>query len=107
MTSPEPAQEVVGQQRNVFSAIAQRRYGYLNDVQPVVEILAEQLAPDRFTRVSIGRGDEAHINNGIFLLAADATHDSVLKDTQHLCLERHRHFAQLVEEKRSSIRELE
>src|ERR1051325_11978581 len=107
VTVPELDEEVIRQNRNVFDAIAQRRQRDAYDVQTIVEILAQVLVLDRLTRIAVGRGHEAHVDNRIVLLAGDATHDAILNDTEQLRLERKRHFRELVEEERSVVRHLE
>src|SRR3990172_11299337 len=48
-------------QRNVLASLTQRRQPKADDVQRVVEILAEQPLLDARIEVLMGRGDDAHV----------------------------------------------
>ena len=51
-------QVVAQQQQHVVAALAQRRHRDLDDVQPVVQILAELPALDLLAQVAVGRRDQ-------------------------------------------------
>ena len=69
-------QEMPRQQRNILAPLAQRRHTDPNDVQPMVEILAEAaLAHARF-EILVGRGDDAHVDFDL-LVAADPVEGAV------------------------------
>src|ERR1043166_8718805 len=68
MTRPERAEKMICEQWNVFSPFAQRRDDHLNDIQPVVEILAQLLASNRFAWITIGCGYEANIDDCVLVL---------------------------------------
>ena len=56
-------------------AIAQRRQLDGEDVQAVVEILAQLAVAHRFRRIDVGRGDHAHVHR-LLLAAAEAAEAS-------------------------------
>ena len=58
----EPAEEVLGEQRDVLAALAQRRDPHLDHVEPVVEVLAEGAARDLGLEIAVGRGDHADVD---------------------------------------------
>ena len=68
----ELIEEEPQQHRNVFTTIAQRRHADVNDVQPVVEILAERLVGDAVDQNAVGRGDDANVDPVLNLIRADA-----------------------------------
>ena len=80
MPAPEDMQEMIREQGNVLEALTQWRNGYLHDVETVIQILSQLLAPDCFARIAIGGGNEANIDDRVFFLTADAANDAVLED---------------------------
>ena len=94
------------EQRDVFPAIAQRRQLDLNDIQPIVEILAEAAVLDHLRQIGVGRGDDSHVHFDR-LAVADALELALLQHPQQLHLQRHRHRPDFVEEQRALIRLLE
>src|SRR5882757_6970060 len=65
------------------------------------------LALDRLAWIAIRRRDESNIDDRVVELTANPSNDAILDDAQQLCLQRQRHFRQLVEEERSVVRYLE
>jgi len=103
---PSAAEEVFGEQRNVVAARAQRRHLDRDDVQPVVEIAAKTAVRDFRFEALVRRGDHAHVDaDG--LLAADFLERLLLQHAQHLGLRAQTHVADLVEEERSAVGQLE
>src|SRR5688500_7644734 len=98
---------MVSEQRNVFHSLAQGRDRHLNHIQPVVKIFAQLLVSYGFARIPVRSRDETHVDYRFLCLAANAPYDSILKDSQHLRLERHRHLGELVEEQRTAVGHLE
>src|SRR5690606_21889232 len=98
--------EVVRQQRHILDALAQRRGGKLEDIQPIEEILPQQAILHRIgghpARRRAKPDNELH-----FLVAADPAHHPILKDAEELRLQREGHLRDLVEEERTPMRELE
>ena len=78
----------------------------VDDVEPVVEVVAELLLLDAFLEVLVRRADDAdiHLDRQV---RADALELALLEDAQQLRLGRHGHLADLVEEDRALIGHLE
>src|SRR5687767_3318730 len=55
-------EEVLGEQRRVFAAVAERRYPDLDRVQSEEEILPEAPRGHLFVQVRIGRRDDSNID---------------------------------------------
>ena len=71
-------QEEVDQDGDVVAALAQRRHVDGEDVDAVVEVVAEAAVRDHRAQVAVGRGDDAHVNlDGA--RAADATNLALLQ----------------------------
>ena len=100
------ADEVLGEARDVFAPLAQRRILDREDAEPIKQILAEAAGDDLVFQVAIGRGDDAHIDLARARVA-DALDFLLLQNAQQLGLHRERHFADLIEEKRAAIGQLE
>jgi hypothetical protein len=96
------AQECVRQDRDIASSHAQRRHVELNDLEPVVEILAEPAFVDELLEVAIGRGYHTHVDFQSFI-PADAFKLAFLQEAKQLDLNAWRNFADLVEEERAPI----
>jgi phosphate acetyltransferase len=74
-------QKMLGQKLNVRHPAAQRRQYESEDVEPIVEILAEGVLAHGFLKVLVRRGDDAH-RHRTARLAADAGHLAVLEQAQ-------------------------
>ena len=99
-------QEVLGEQRDVLAALAERRQRDRDDVDAVEQILAEPPFGDRFRQILVGRGDHADV--GLQLLEpADAAEPPLLQHAQQLHLHDGAHLADLVEEDRALLGDLE
>ena len=77
-----------------------------HDVQAVEEVLAEAPGRDLGLDVPVGRRQHAHVDLDR-LLAADALELPLLQHAQQLELQRRRHVADLVEEQRPLVGQLE
>ena len=99
-------QKMLGQKLNVRHPAAQRRQYESEDVEPIVEILAEGVLAHGFLKVLVRRGDDAH-RHRTARLAADAGHLAVLEQAQERNLRVHRHLAELVEKNGPAVRKLE
>ena len=77
-----------------------------DDIEAVVEILAELLLRDRLLQVAVRRGDDADIrpDRGV---AADAGEFTLLQHAQELALDGERHLPDLVEEEGAAVALLE
>ena len=87
-------------------AVAQRRHEDRDDVQAEVEVLAEPARPDLARQVLVGRREHAHVHPDA-RRAADRLDDLLLQHAQHLGLRLQAHVADLVEEERAAVGELE
>ena len=87
---------------HVVEALAQGRHPDGEDVQPIIEILAEAAVVDQIDQVLIGGRDQPDIDLDR-LLAADGIDLAVLQGAQQLDLGFERQFADLVEEERAPI----
>ena len=96
------AEEVLGQQRNVFVALAQRRQVNRDDVDAVEQVLAELALRDHLGQILIGGGDDAHRRLELFD-AAQPAELPLLQHAQQLHLHHRRHLADFVEEQRALL----
>ena len=96
----------VGERRNVFLVLAQRRNIDGDHVEAVVEILAERAFFERGAQVAVGGGDQADIHFERFR-AAEPLEFALLQDAQQLHLDGGRHVADFVEEQRAFVGQLE
>ena len=101
-----PPQEELDERRNLLAPIAKRRHADLDDLQPVVEILAELAGPDHRRQVAIGGRDDAHVDLHR-PVAAELRERPILQHVQELGLEADGHLADFVEQDRAAARELE
>ncbi len=68
-----------------------------DDIQPVIEILAELALFDQFGQIRVGGGDDSHIHaDG--LRAAESLKLALLQHAQQLGLQTERHVADFVQE---------
>ena len=94
------------EQRDVAACARAAAAAHRHDVEPVEQILAEAAARDLLLEVAVGRGDEAHVDVDR-LDAADALELALLQRAQQLDLHLDRDLADLVEEQRAAVGELE
>ena len=99
-------QEVLGEQRDVAAPLAERGQRERHHVQPVEEVLAEAPLLHHALEVAVGGGEHAHVHPDQ-LVAADALEGALLERAQQLHLELGRHVADLVEEHRAAVGQLE
>jgi hypothetical protein len=99
-------EEVLEEQRDVVAAVAQRRQRDLEHVDPVEQVLAEPPGRDHGGEVAVRGRDDADVDLA-GLGVADAGERALLEHAQHLDLERGRHVADLVEEERAVVGDLE
>ena len=98
--------EVLSEGRDVFAPLANGRYVYRHDVQPIVEVFPE--SPRRYLVLDclVGSGNDSNIH-GNRLGPADSGDDVVLQNAQHFGLRGKAHVPDLIEEERSLVRLLE
>ena len=99
-------EERLGDDEHVVAAIAQRRQEQVHDVEAVVEILAEAARADLVLEDAVRRGDDADVDL-LGLAVADAVDDALLQRAEELHLEVQRELADLVEEERALVGDLE
>ena len=99
-------QKVSEQRRHVFAAIAQRGQLQVNDVQAVIQILAEAAFADEREQIDVGGGDDADIDLDL-LGAAEAHEFALLNDAKKLGLRFRADGGDFVEENRALIGDLE
>src|SRR3954470_597608 len=107
MSRPVVHEKVLRENRDVFNALAKWRQLDRDDAEAIKQILAEDAATHCLLRIAVRGRDEADIYDRVVLLAADASQDAVLQHAEELRLNRMRHLGELVEEERSSVRDLE
>src|SRR5438270_8113570 len=102
----EAAKEVISKKIDVAAARAKRRHLQRQHIQSIEEIFAEVARLHLRFEILVRRGDHAHIHfDG--LLAADALKRLLLQNAQHFRLRLETHVADLVEEERAAVGELE
>ena len=94
--------EILGEQDDVALALGEGRHHDGEDVQAVVQVLAEELLLHQLLEVAAGGGEEAHVGMQ-FLVAADAREGAFLQEPQELDLGLHGQVADLVEEERAAV----
>ena len=91
------------QQRQVLDPLAERRQVDRDDVEPVVQVLAEPAGGDGLAEVLVGRGEDPAVGLD-HLAAADPLERPVLEDAEELGLHPQRQGADLVEQERPAAR---
>ena len=99
-------EEMLGEQRNVFAAGAQRRQVDGDDVEAVEKIFAEAAIAHGLAQIDVGGGEDAHIHLNL-LNAAEVHEAAVLQHAQNLGLRVHAHGGDLVEEERAAVGDFE
>ena len=97
--------ERADERRDVLDPLAQRRDADRDDVEPVVEVLAEAARLHVGREVAVRRGDEPHVDR--LRAPADLLHFARLERAQDLGLDRQRELADLVDEERAFVGLLE
>ena len=93
---------MLGDQRDVFHPLAQRRQVDGDDIETIVEILAKDLLFDPLFEIGVGGGDDAYV--GLDRLDTAEAHELLLlDDPQQLGLGFERDVADLVEEDRAVV----
>src|SRR5439155_20195304 len=95
-------QEIIGELWNVRAPIAKRRHLDTNDVEPVVEVLAELAALHVFFDVAIGCRDDAHVD-ALLRGSTNGANLPFLKDAKKLHLRLRRELADLVEKNGAAV----
>ncbi len=94
------------QGRNVFLAVAQRRQGDIDDVQAVIQVLAELAFLHQLRQVGVGGGQDAHVH-ALRLCGSQGRELFFLDHAQQLDLRLRPQGSDLVEEDCPTVRHLE
>jgi hypothetical protein len=93
---------MLGEDRDVLTALAKRRQAQRHDGETVIEILAESTGVNRREKVLVGRSDDREIH-GLAAGAAEAAHAALLNDVEKLGLERVGQERDFVEQDGSTV----
>src|SRR5688572_23986747 len=94
------------QRRNVVDALAQRRDGDRKNIQAIVQIRSERSVFDHLRKIAVRGRDDPHVHP-LGPRAAEALKLTLLQDAQQLGLYFRGDIADLVQEQRALVRELE
>jgi hypothetical protein len=101
-----PREEVLGQDHDVFAALAQGRQAQRDHGQPMVEVLAHAASAQGRAQVLAGGGDHPDVDR-LVARAAQPPHRPLLDRLQQLALQGDGQEPDLVEEQRAPVRGLE
>ena len=93
----EAVEEEVGEQRNISTALPQRRNADGHRVHSVQQVAAELPLGDLLVQVGVGCRDDPYVNLD-FLASADTLQDLVLQEPKQLDLQRMPQIAYFVQE---------
>src|SRR5260370_743850 len=102
----EAPQKMFGENDDIVCSGAQRRNRDGDDVETVIEVVAESAARDLGLEVLVSRGHDAHIDRD-GLLPADLLKCLLLQNAQHFRLRAHAHVADFIEKESSPVGQLE
>src|SRR6185436_7362276 len=94
------------QRQDVDRALAKRRQGDRDHVEPVKQILSERAFVDRLFEINVGRRDYSHIHVTAGCVA-DRREVSLLNDAQKLRLSFNRNISDFIEEDRAAVGDFE
>ena len=99
-------QHRLGHQGQVFHVFAQGGHRDVEDVQPVIKVGPQAPTGNRLAGSAIGRGQHPHVH---LLLGARAQPAELpfFQDSEQFCLGSRRHFANLVQQQRAAVGQLE
>ena len=103
----ESREKLIGEQRDVLAAIAQRRHDDVDDVQAIEQILAERSLRDHVAKVLVGRGNHANVDGAAAAVGADFLQFACFEEAQQKTLHAQRHLADFVEEDGPVVRGFE
>src|SRR6478672_2780606 len=98
--------EAGDEQRDVLDPLAERRHREGEDVEPVVEVLAEGPVLHGRDRVLVGGRHDPDVDDDLGL-AAEAPEGALLEEAEELGLDAGLHLGDLVEEEGAAVGELE
>jgi hypothetical protein len=105
-SSARSGEEASSRRHDVVLALAQRRHLDRNDVQAVVEVLAELARLHHRRQIAVGRRDQPHVD-AQRARAAEPLELVLLEHAQDLGLRARAHVADFVEEQRAAVGLLE
>src|SRR3954471_8663055 len=97
---------MIGEGKDVLASLPQGRDADLDDIEPVVEILAEPARADLVGQIAIGGGDQPDIHLDV-VVRSHRPDAPLLDGAKQLYLKVERELADLVEEERSVLGGLE
>ena len=101
-----PLEEVLDEQGDVVAPLAERGHAEGDDVEAVVQVLAQLALGDQPVDVLVGGDHEPDVERDQ-RLAAEPAHLALLEDAEQVDLGLGHHLADLVEEQRAPLRHLE
>src|ERR1700760_4838913 len=93
----ELGEEVVGEERDIFAAFAERRKIERDDIDAIEKILAEAAGGDFVGKIAVGGADDARVGAPL-LGVADGAVGAVLEELESFCLEAEIELGNFVEE---------
>src|SRR5262245_12765190 len=105
-TLREGANERCREVRNIFATIAQLRQSDFDNVEAVIQVVAEATGTNFSQQVPVGRGNQTNIDLPLFE-RSNALDLAFLEDAQELRLNRQRQLANFVQEQGAAIRGFE
>src|SRR5690606_31976939 len=102
----EALDEALRQKRDVLPPLAKRRQLDREDVEPDVEVFAEEPRLDLLLEIPIGGADDPHVHRDLGL-TAEAAELFLLQYPQEFRLQLDGELAHLVEKERTAVRQLE
>ena len=100
-------QEVLQEQRDVLSPLADRRDGNVDDVETVEEVLSELPRPDPFNEDPVGRGNDPNIYLRWLLPRPNTLNRAAGEKVQQEGLQAQADLTHLVQEDGAVVRRLE
>ena len=101
----QAVEEVAREQHHVVATVGEARQPDREHGEPVVQVLAEELARHQALEVAARRGDEPDVAVQL-LVRADAGERALLEEPEQLHLHRDGEVADLVQEERTAVRRL-
>ncbi len=98
--------KVLCQLGNILTPFPQRRNPDVDDFEPVIQVFAEAALANELFKILMSGRDDAHVHLER-LAGADALESLFLQHAEQLGLDFKRNIANLVQEERASIRQLE
>ena len=98
----KPLQKELGQRRNIFNPITQRREMNSQHSEPVVEVGTKTTLANSLFQRHVGGTDHPDIDT-LLPLGTDPLDPPSLQSPQQLCLRQQRHIAQLVQEQGAAV----